>query len=271
MTVPASKRTVGRTSYLTACRAISSRVLSIMRRWPKRRSFTEAEHVSRIAFDLLEDIYSADAIYAATPQEAALRLEYLNRAYGKLNTIAGLLDWWYDDPPYKESYDRDQDGNRVAVLRPAVSRGALEALAIDMMKAIRLMKGAIKSARARLRDLESRAAAQQAQGSASFPGEAPRAEPEPNPGSPSRACARDDAQGKAPVPHENRAYPDKRRGQTMSDLPQLGDTYIEGSLRRMADSFEERRKKCPLADAAWAEAVSKQSASLDRAGWVDPS
>ena len=56
MTVPASKRTVGRSAYLTQCRRVANEFIEIMRGWPKRRSFTEAEHISGIAYDLLHDV-----------------------------------------------------------------------------------------------------------------------------------------------------------------------------------------------------------------------
>lgn len=221
MTVPASKRTVGRSAYLTQCRRVANEFIEIMRGWPKRRSFTEAEHISGIAYDLLHDVCEADSIFAATVPEAEMRLAALNGAMGNLCTLAAILDGWYDRPVYTMHDEIDEMGNTVHVQKPVVSTGRIENLAKTIALSIKLLKGSIKQARARLRKLEQD----------EVPADEEKSEPEDGPSH----------------PKQNRAYSDAKRGQTYGNLPPLGNSTVENMLANMLAAAASRRPPCPEA------------------------
>ena len=156
MTVPASKRGESPSEFVRRCREVWRQMDTACSKLPKRKSFTQAQHVLGITYAMLEAAATADAVYASTPVESRLRLEQLNLAYGKLAALCFVLDSWADRPPKRVIGERGPAGEPLTAEVPFISDRQLQALAGSIYSAMSAVKGSIKYERSRLRRLEGK-------------------------------------------------------------------------------------------------------------------
>ena len=154
--VPKSKQTESvSTEYLRQARIVWRELISIAKKLPKSRSFTETQYVCRAGYDLMQAAAQADGIYVVTPIESAQRLECLNDAYGRLCLIAMFIDAWLDDMPQVVYTEADPNGTEIQVQKPFVKRDRLISLAGAVSNAMKVTKGAIKAERSRLKSFDT--------------------------------------------------------------------------------------------------------------------
>lgn len=113
MSVPASHRANNENEFLTSVSAAYTQTMRLMRKIPSRSRHGKEirSEMLSLANTMRNSAYKANAIYIATAEEAKMRLNLLNTAYGTIDVLIIHAQDWIDEPLHIER----KGGYRAAV------------------------------------------------------------------------------------------------------------------------------------------------------------
>lgn len=172
MSVPKEKRSIARCEYVNQARIVRNLTTNLMRKWPKSRFKIDSQYALDAANEMFNAAVEAFSIYAVYPCEHERKLNALETAHSRLNSLVVRADDWYRDIPCtrstKKQYAKMQpQSKKEAEVRQAcqqsgepipdqylhnkkvVSPERLKDYAGAISRALGVFTGAIKSQRAK--------------------------------------------------------------------------------------------------------------------------
>lgn len=143
MSVASSKRTLSESEYAKQARIVYNETQRIIRKLPKSKLHTYNVHIANTAHLIYKNACIADRIYAVTYEEARMKLNLLNEAYGSIDFLLSICDDWKNEKPQVTNPDTHMTRN-------AITDRRINSYAGTLMKASGAFSSSIKYFRKQL-------------------------------------------------------------------------------------------------------------------------